>query len=466
MPKHYSPELIDLLHSMLNQDPEKRPSARKVLVNTYIRKHIILFLEGTKHGCRRSSDISESSSEISETPNFSQRKHHALRKSVSGDRQYRRPIKRPILGVSRNSKESEFCAPEGDSALRPLRSGSLEDTNLCDAVRPTPLAPNQHFSDNQDGLLSAESNAMGFKNVHNPGPPPPRRNSPTRPCNALRAADEPDTNNTSAKENRSPARTEAVMLNELSARERRRERRRLQKLNKTGLLGAQRKMCENSVPLPILLSSRSSSAAVALNVQVGCFRIEKKVNTSENTSRWSANLDQLDGPGDKVGRSYLSERNEVNAVVNSMEKTLRVLNSDYLGSPQLGHSSGKRYVHLNANETECVRKDGWLDREQIPPYLLPFVDRYFKPGPAEPQEETVNRTARLKQRYSDLHNECLEGIGPTKLRAVFEILDQNINSESQEVLVKRLIGDNLYDQYMGKIWQLKLFEHQMFVGSP
>lgn len=48
MPTEYSPELLDVLRAMLSQKPEKRPSARRVLCNPFIRKHIVLFLESTK----------------------------------------------------------------------------------------------------------------------------------------------------------------------------------------------------------------------------------------------------------------------------------------------------------------------------------------------------------------------------------------------------------------------------------
>ncbi|KAF7260495.1 hypothetical protein EG68_01916, partial [Paragonimus skrjabini miyazakii] len=48
MPNQYSSEVMELLRMMLHQNPEKRPSARRILRNSFIRKHIILFLESTK----------------------------------------------------------------------------------------------------------------------------------------------------------------------------------------------------------------------------------------------------------------------------------------------------------------------------------------------------------------------------------------------------------------------------------
>lgn len=48
MPKEYSPELLELIRLMLNQNPDKRPSANRILRDNFIRKHIQIFLEGTK----------------------------------------------------------------------------------------------------------------------------------------------------------------------------------------------------------------------------------------------------------------------------------------------------------------------------------------------------------------------------------------------------------------------------------
>ncbi|XP_063796688.1 serine/threonine-protein kinase Nek4 [Pseudophryne corroboree] len=48
MPKDYSKELGDLIGTMLSRQPEKRPTVRQILRNTYIKEHIALFLQNTK----------------------------------------------------------------------------------------------------------------------------------------------------------------------------------------------------------------------------------------------------------------------------------------------------------------------------------------------------------------------------------------------------------------------------------
>ncbi|XP_006876118.1 PREDICTED: serine/threonine-protein kinase Nek4 [Chrysochloris asiatica] len=48
MPKDYSPELAELIRTMLSRRPEERPSVRSVLRQPYIKRQISLFLEATK----------------------------------------------------------------------------------------------------------------------------------------------------------------------------------------------------------------------------------------------------------------------------------------------------------------------------------------------------------------------------------------------------------------------------------
>ncbi|XP_066900088.1 serine/threonine-protein kinase Nek4 isoform X18 [Kogia breviceps] len=48
MPKDYSPELAEIIRTMLSKRPEERPSVRSILRQPYIKRQISLFLETTK----------------------------------------------------------------------------------------------------------------------------------------------------------------------------------------------------------------------------------------------------------------------------------------------------------------------------------------------------------------------------------------------------------------------------------
>ncbi|NXI27668.1 NEK4 kinase, partial [Sterrhoptilus dennistouni] len=48
MPKDYSPELVEIIQTMLSKKPEERPSVKSILRQPYIKRQISLFLEATK----------------------------------------------------------------------------------------------------------------------------------------------------------------------------------------------------------------------------------------------------------------------------------------------------------------------------------------------------------------------------------------------------------------------------------
>ncbi|EFB13612.1 hypothetical protein PANDA_007567, partial [Ailuropoda melanoleuca] len=55
MPKDYSPELAELIRTMLSKRPEERPSVRSILRQPYIKRQISVFLEATKAKTSKSS---------------------------------------------------------------------------------------------------------------------------------------------------------------------------------------------------------------------------------------------------------------------------------------------------------------------------------------------------------------------------------------------------------------------------
>ncbi|NXI39451.1 NEK4 kinase, partial [Galbula dea] len=54
MPKDYSPQLVEIIQSMLSKKPEERPSVKSILRQPYIKQQISLFLEATKAKAARS----------------------------------------------------------------------------------------------------------------------------------------------------------------------------------------------------------------------------------------------------------------------------------------------------------------------------------------------------------------------------------------------------------------------------
>ncbi|KAM4654511.1 serine/threonine-protein kinase Nek4 isoform 2-T4 [Amazona ochrocephala] len=61
MPKDYSPELVEIIRTMLSKRPEERPSVKTILRQPYIKRQISLFLEATKARAGRSQKKTVSS---------------------------------------------------------------------------------------------------------------------------------------------------------------------------------------------------------------------------------------------------------------------------------------------------------------------------------------------------------------------------------------------------------------------
>uniref|UniRef100_A0A8B9RWY2 Serine/threonine-protein kinase Nek4 n=1 Tax=Accipiter nisus TaxID=211598 RepID=A0A8B9RWY2_9AVES len=55
MPKDYSPQLVEIIRTMLSKKPEERPSVKSILRQPYIKHQIALFLEATKAKATRSN---------------------------------------------------------------------------------------------------------------------------------------------------------------------------------------------------------------------------------------------------------------------------------------------------------------------------------------------------------------------------------------------------------------------------
>ncbi|CAH8559697.1 unnamed protein product [Heterobilharzia americana] len=142
---------------------------------------------------------------------------------------------------------------------------------------------------------------------------------------------------------------------------------------------------------------------------------------------------------------------EIEEIVNYLADTLK--DGCHPGAPVIFPrcKRERKTVSSNKESKNCVK-------EQQKPLVCNSEDN----GPIEPKEETINRSVHLKQRFVELHKECLKNVGVKKLHEAYEILDQDLCSVSQEALLKKILGVDIYSQYMNKIWQLKLLGQNAF----
>ncbi|CAF4882176.1 unnamed protein product, partial [Rotaria sp. Silwood1] len=66
--KKYSEPLTALIKSMLSKNPDERPTAKKILQNTYIKRHIVRLLEKTKIKCQNQANSNTPISVVAPLP--------------------------------------------------------------------------------------------------------------------------------------------------------------------------------------------------------------------------------------------------------------------------------------------------------------------------------------------------------------------------------------------------------------
>ncbi|XP_074646197.1 uncharacterized protein LOC141902392 isoform X2 [Tubulanus polymorphus] len=74
---------------------------------------------------------------------------------------------------------------------------------------------------------------------------------------------------------------------------------------------------------------------------------------------------------------------------------------------------------------------------------------------------TMGATGRLMERIGVLRKDCIRGLGVERLKRAYDILD-NIDGDELEPHLLALLGQEYFDEYAGKIWQLKFCEEAAF----
>ncbi|CAF0949493.1 unnamed protein product [Didymodactylos carnosus] len=106
--KKYSAQLATIIKAMLSKDPDDRPTAKKLLQNTYIKQHIVQLLEKTKIRCQNQNQashpviVNSSSSSSRPTSAISSSSPPRSRVNSSNER-----LSIPPLPVTSNSPSSK-----------------------------------------------------------------------------------------------------------------------------------------------------------------------------------------------------------------------------------------------------------------------------------------------------------------------------------------------------------------------
>ncbi|CAH8506098.1 unnamed protein product [Schistosoma turkestanicum] len=536
MPTQYSPELLELMRAMLHLKPEKRPSARRVLSNSFIRKHIVLFLEATKDrvtNSRNHSTTIEDDVQITSQHTECQTNVHLLvNQSVNeikmvNEKRTNQMEQQPIIDRSKeqngvNNAQSilkqTLSIDQNDKLIKNLPTdvskidfpinniskpcNQLNEAalNLCGQHEKQPH-PNIVHYDNaiEDHSLSLTRHLSVARlrrrqrrrmSETEGGEPNPHHQI----VKSITSNDNNSNTNVKSRNKISKYRSHSFSILPVSMLPK--LHKQIQRVEDTNADSNNNNNSNHNIEqsYPHQINCMLNSKPITLICpsfdvnQAKKNRLEFKSNSIPQTN--PINSDEIQNSNLMHNITSIDQSNDIfktknlynNAQMNSVEQE----NIENDVNNGLVHQNEDKEIDAVVNCLTDTLKDGFhpgapviiprcknvnkapMEFSQSTNYYMskdrkfPFKSNFEDNGPIEPKEETINRSVHLKQRFIELQRECIENVGLKKLHEAYEILDQDLSSESQEILLKQILGVDIYSKYMSKIWQLKLLEQNTF----
>ncbi|GFR87117.1 serine/threonine-protein kinase Nek4-like [Elysia marginata] len=162
-------------------------------------------------------------------------------------------------------------------------------------------------------------------------------------------------------------------------------------------------------------------------------------------------------------REKKRENKEMNNFISLLDTTLHLNHADQNSEEE----EELIPVEKNRGKQPAAVGGGANSRSSSPP--TPPSQEVVRPEPeihksvSMPSVETLTNTSRLMDRIRLLHKDCIQGVGYSVLKKAYEILDRIDEDEVEPKLVD-LLGKDKFDEYAGKIWQLKFCEESLFMA--
>ncbi|KAH3839809.1 serine/threonine-protein kinase Nek4-like isoform X2 [Dreissena polymorpha] len=512
MPRQYSRELVDLIRSMLHQDPGKRPTVNRILRDPYIKKNIAIFLEETKQSRRPASGVSsrQSSRPSSARSIASQSDPDTARSRVS---------------VVSNDSESSASYDTPDS----VRSATDSDRSVASVSNVDVHAggePDKHFNAhrrNRSDLKTIEevhtekSSKEGEESDQDTIKP--NTIKAQKQNNEQKETNEPQNDHKEANEPNLQKRPSASSTSSTANAEKQqpslslsppRERHRKKKNN----LLKKPKPVDNPRPLPLPPKVDSDGLP-----QRGNMYTEEKGESKSSSSSGSKEDALL---GDETPRSLpnMSARQKrrqkdtaqsydrpqsarIVLVPPASSKSTVLTDRDRKqyerGSAPVRHRQPSLTTNSSSSEEDTIKdSDAQRQRNKIQERENRDMDQFISvldntlqlnnQDDEEPEEltevklatdetpripksssmpsvETLCNSDRLMARIQILHQDCIKGVGWPILKNAYDILGRIEEDEVEPKLVL-LMGKEKFDLYAGKIWQLKFCEDMARIGIP
>lgn len=527
MPKQYSPELIQIIKNMLHQEPEKRPSVNRILRDPYIKKNISIFLEETKKS--RPSSASRPgtaqrlrpktapsnrppaplpSSEGSNVNNnsASKMKVHVPEPDGADSTDSAQSVPQPAIlrkkGHARKpsdgAKQDLFPIVEdkviSDNHHRNLESStSSEDTvkaNTAKEKSESQSPPRKYDRDSAGGRNSPKKK----KNVLRRPP----RDSDTDSLHSVRSEPNLSARSDSSSSSSSYAKNDVFRkpkpvsnprplptppkVSESAGIPVRRpsyEDKLVENNKSSSTSSSKDESCDMETPREPNLSARQrrreKNPAGSSLERPNSARIHLKAPSRHESERVTKAEKSVYGPKMSKSNSKRVRQPSIKDSSSSEEETLK--ENEDLKKEREKHRENKEMnnfislldttLKMNKEDDEKSEEDDEV--KEVKSHRR--VSQPTKPSDADihrsaslPSVETLCNADRLTTRIQILHTDCVRGVGFEVLHKAFEILS-NIEDDELEPQLVDLMGKDKFDQYAGKIWQLK-FCNECFEQLP
>uniref|UniRef100_K1RSG7 non-specific serine/threonine protein kinase n=1 Tax=Magallana gigas TaxID=29159 RepID=K1RSG7_MAGGI len=476
MPKQYSPELIQIIKNMLHQEPEKRPSS--------VPQPAILRKKG--HARKPSDGAKQDLFPIVEDKVISDNHHRNLESSTSSEdtvkantAKEKSESQSPPRKYDRDSAGGRNSPKKKKNVLR--RPARDSDTDSLHSVRSEP-----NLSARSDSSSSSSSYAKNDvfrkpKPVSNPRPlptPPKVSESAGIPVRRPSYEDKLVENNKSSSTSSSKDEScdmETPREPNLSARQRRREK------NPAGS-SLER---PNSARIHLKAPSRHESERVTKAEKSVAYHHWNEFNSPHSartprneyyskpyrensyTPRGDVDIWESESYGPKMSKSNSKRVRQPSIKDSSSSEEETLKENEDLKKEREKHRENKEMnnfislldttLKMNKEDDEKSEEDDEV--KEVKSHRR--VSQPTKPSDADihrsaslPSVETLCNADRLTTRIQILHTDCVRGVGFEVLHKAFEILS-NIEDDELEPQLVDLMGKDKFDQYAGKIWQLK-----------
>ncbi|XP_063559566.1 serine/threonine-protein kinase Nek4 isoform X13 [Gorilla gorilla gorilla] len=476
MPRDYSPELAELIRTMLSKRPEERPSVRSILRQPYIKRQISFFLEATK--------IKTSKNNIKNGDS----KSKPFATVVSGEAESNHEVIHPQPLSSEGSQtyimgEGKCLSQEKPRASGLLKSPASLKAHTCkqDLSNTTELATISRDQVAGECIIEKQGRIHPDLQPHNSGSEPslsrqrwqkkreqtehrgekrqvgrdlfafqesPPRFLPSRPI--VGKVDVTSTQKEAENQRRvvtgsvSSSRSSEMSSSKdrpLSARERRRLKQSQEEMSSSGpsvrkaslSVAGPGKPQEEDQPLPARRLS-SDCSVTQERKPIHCLSEDELSSSTSST-------DKSDGDyGEGKGQT-----NEINALVQLMTQTLKLDSKESCEDVPVANPVSEFKLHRKYRDTLILHGKVAEEAEEI----------HFKelPSAIMPGSEKIRRLVEV------LRTDVIRGLGVQLLEQVYDLLEEE-DEFDREVRLREHMGEK-YTTYSVKARQLKFFEENM-----